>query len=139
MCFCGLNCCKDCQLKDKCGGCDVCHAHPFGGDCVAEKVGKDGFASFKKEIVKEINELNINGLHVDDMNLLIGSYVNLEYTLPNGNKVKYLKDNNIYLANQIEQANNKLCFGVVADESFILVCEYGLNGSNPKLILYKNR
>ena len=35
-----------------------------------------------------------------------------------------------------------LVFGrirVVADEKFILVCEYGCNGADPEIVLYKRR
>lgn len=31
------------------------------------------------------------------------------------------------------------CYGVVADERFILVCEYGCNGADPEIIVYKRR
>ena len=38
---------------------------------------------------------------VEKLNALVGSYVNLEYPLPNGAKVKLLDDNVTYLGNQI--------------------------------------
>ena len=31
------------------------------------------------------------------------------------------------------------CFGLVANMNFLLVSEYGANGANPELILYKKR
>ena len=36
---------------------------------------------------------------------LYGAYVNLEYTLSNGEKIKLLDDTKIYLGNQVEKAN----------------------------------
>jgi len=76
------------------------------------------------------------GLAVADLNLLTGSYVNLPYPLANGSTVQFLKDNDIYLGNQVEQANSYRCYGVVANEDYILICEYGCNGSDPKIVLY---
>lgn len=45
------------------------------------------FEEFKQQLIKEINELHIDGLpKVEKLNALVGKYVNLEYTLPNGKK-----------------------------------------------------
>ncbi len=41
------------------------------------------------QLINEINDLHIDGLpRVDKLNALVGKYVNLEYTLPNGQKSK---------------------------------------------------
>ena len=87
----------------------------------------------------EINALRLPGLSVDDLNLLNGSYVNLEYPLPNGMTVRLLDDRNIYWGNQIEIPGSERCWGVVAGESFLLVCTYGCGGSDPQLIQYRKR
>lgn len=71
------------------------------------------------------------------MELLNGFFVNLEYTLPNGQLVKFLKDNNVYLGNQIEIPKSDRCYGLVADEQYLLVCEYGCEGADPEIVLYK--
>ena len=76
---------------------------------------------------------------MDDLNLLTGAYVNLEYPLSNGTTVKFLSDKDIYLGNQIERQDSERCYGVVANEDFILICEYGCNGSDPEIVLYKRR
>ena len=51
--------------------------------------------------------------------------------------------NTIYLGNQVESEFNNgeiiRCFGILANMSFILVSEYGANGDNPELIIYKKR
>ncbi len=40
-----------------------------------------------KQLIKEINELHIDGLKKKKkLNALVGKYVNLEYTLPNGKR-----------------------------------------------------
>ena len=45
--------------------------------------------------------MHIDGLpRVEKLNALVGKYVNLEYTLPNGQKVKFLDDQKTYLGNQ---------------------------------------
>ena len=47
------------------------------------------FEAFKQQLIKEINDLAIEGLpKIDRLNALVGKYVNLEYRLPNGQKVK---------------------------------------------------
>ena len=80
---------------------------------------------------------------ISDLNPLNGSFVNLEYLLPNGKKVKFLDDNDIYLGNQVQNEFNDgeiiRCFGILANMDFILVSEYGPNGDNPELIIYKKR
>ena len=66
--------------------------------------------------------------------------MNLEYTLPNGNKVKFLDDADMYLGSQLEcEFGPGRCFGLVANMNFLLVCTYEENGENPELILYKQR
>lgn len=137
MTYCGKDCCRDCGRLAECGGCKACKGHPFGGSCIAER--NADFSSLKKSLIDEINALKIEGLTVSDLFLLNGGYVNLEYPLGNGTAVKFLKDENVYLGNQIEKSNSDRCYGVVADEAFILVCEYGCNGTQPQLLLYKHR
>ena len=73
------------------------------------------------------------------LNALVGGYVNLEYTLPGGQKVKFLDDGTTYLGNQLESESGGRCFGVLANRDFILICTYEAEGANPELILYKKR
>jgi len=135
MTFCGEECCKNCSRLAECGGCEKCKGHPFGGSCIAER--NTDFKELKVKIIDQINSLGLKNLEVDDLNLLTGNYVNLEYTLSTGSKVRFLNDSDIYLGNQIEIPGSERCLGVVANEDFILVCEYGCNGADPELILYK--
>ena len=65
--------------------------------------------------------------------------MNLEYSLPSGEKVRLLDDKNIYLGCQIEFADLGVCYGVMADTGFILICSYGLDGSDPEIVMYKRR
>ena len=141
--ICGMDCCSTCAQKDACGGCVQTGGHPFGGSCIAaecvEKGGREALLRFKAALIEEINALDIPGLAVSDMNLLIGAYVNLEYTLANGARVKLLRDDRVYWGNQVEIPGNPRCYGLVADESILLVCTYGCGGSDPEIVLYKKR
>lgn len=96
---------------------------------------------FKQQLIKEINELHIEGLpRVEKLNALVGKYVNLEYMLPNGNSVKILDDSKTYLGNQLEsEFGGERYFGVIGDVGFLLVCTYDKDGLNPELVLYKKR
>lgn len=96
---------------------------------------------FKQNIIDEFNGLNIPGMpKVKNLNALAGRFVNLEYTLPNGEKVKFLDDNSVYLGNQLEcEFDSETCFGIIAGPDFLLVCTYGENGENPELVTYKKR
>jgi transcriptional regulator with XRE-family HTH domain len=96
------------------------------------------FDAFKKQLIEEINDLNIEGMpKLESLSALVGAYVNLEYPLPSGMKAKFLDDNVTYLGNQLEVDNR--CFGIVANAEIILICTYGVEGANPELILFKRR
>lgn len=102
---------------------------------------KGQFEEFKQQLIKEINELHIEGLpKVEKLNALVGKYVNLEYILPNGQLVKFLDDQKTYLGNQLEsEFGGERCFGVIANMDFLLVCTYEKDGLNPEVVLYKKR
>lgn len=107
----------------------------------ADLGGEEKFNEFKMQIIDEFNALHIEGMpKVDKLNALIGSFVNLEYELPNGKTVKFLDDNMTYLGNQFECVfGGNRCFGIVANMDFLLVCTYEENGANPELVIYKKR
>jgi hypothetical protein len=142
MTLCGANC-GECGFKENCRGCEPTGGRPFGGECVAAEYikagGREKYAEFKSALLGEINSLlGSNGLPLaDGLCELAGFYVNLAYPLPSGETIKLLDDKKIYLGAQIECGD--LCFGVIADTTFILVCSYSLNGSEPELLLYKKR
>ena len=147
--ICGAEC-NGCKYgeNNKCKGSSVTNGCPFGRQCFVAKYiltgGKENYELFKKQLVEEVNNLNIPGMpKIEDLNPLNGSFVNLEYTLPNGQKIKFLDDNDIYLGNQVESEFNDgeivKCFGILANMEFIIESEYGTNGENPDLIVYKKR
>ena len=107
-----------------------------------EELSDNGqFETFKKQLIEEINALHIEGMpELKTLNALVGSFVNLEYSLPSGQIVKFLDDGTTYLGNQLEsEFGGDRCFGVLANMDFILICTYEADGANPELTLYKKR
>lgn len=145
--ICGVNC-EECDFKKKCKGCVNTNGCPFGKKCFIanyiEVGGMENYELLKSKLIDELNSLNIEGISkINELFPLNGSFVNLEYTLPNGKKVKFLDDEEIYLGNEVECEFNdgevKKCFGIICNMNFLLVCEYDEGGVNPKLIIYKRR
>ena len=103
--------------------------------------GEEGFERFQQQLMAEFNALGIDGMpEVTGLNVLSGSYINLEYTLPSGEKVKLLNDNATYLGNQLPCLyGGSRCFGLAANMQFLLVCTYGPFGEEPELVVYKRR
>lgn len=103
--------------------------------------GEEGFERFQQQLIAEFNALGIEGMpEVTGLNVLSGSYINLEYPLPSGEKVKLLDDNATYLGNQLPCLyGGSRCFGLAANMQFLLVCTYGPFGEEPELVVYKRR
>ena len=103
--------------------------------------GKEKLEEFKTQLIQEFNALlQIEGLpKVENLNVLSGEFINMEYTLPNGEKVKFLDDKQTYLGSQLESEYSGRCFGIAANMEFLLVCSYGENGEDPELVIYKKR
>lgn len=92
----------------------------------------------KEQLLTEIQKLGIKEFDkLNSLNLLDGSYLNLEVELLNGIKAKLLDDNKKYYANQIDIENSDKCYGVAADEHFIVVYKYGCDGADAELIQIK--
>ena len=141
--ICGIDC-SVCGFKDKCNGCLETDGHPFGGECIAAECfksgGKNCFIAYKNRLIDEFNSLGIADMPtITTLCQLSGAYVNSEYALPNGEKVKLLDDTKIYLGYQVKKAHSDRYYGLVADDDYMLVCEYGCNGSDPEIIVYKKR
>lgn len=142
--LCGADCAA-CPLKTTCRGCAATCGRPFGGTCVAaetiKRSGKQAYAAFKEKLLAECNALlAANGLgQAKTLYELSGAFVNLALPLPSGEAVRFLNDNNVYLGAQIEQEGTNRCIGVLADAKFILLCSYGANAADPRLIAYQRR
>ncbi len=107
----------------------------------AELGGDENFKEFKEQLIRDFNDLRIEGMpEVKTLNFLVGGYINMEYTLPNGEKVKFLDNKQTYLGSQLEsKLGDGRCFGIAANMEFLLVCSYGENGEDPELVIYKKR
>lgn len=147
--ICGADC-SNCGYgkNNNCKGCMKTKGCPFGKQCFVAKYiitgGMKNYEIFKNQLITEINELNIPGMpKIKELKPLNGAFVNLRYPIPNGEYVRLLNDNEIYLGNQVECEFNDdsiiRCFGILANMEFILISEYGLNGDNPEIIIYKKR
>ena len=141
--ICGIDC-SGCSFYANCKGCIETGGQPFGGECIAAECYKRGgescFNAYKARLIEEFNFLKITDMPIiTTLCQLSGAYINLEYTLSNGIKVKLLDDTKIYLGYQVEKANSDRCYGLAADNNYLLVCEYGCNGANPEIIVYKKR
>lgn len=148
--ICGVDCTK-CQLQDTCAGCTETQGQPFGGKCIlATCCQKRGFSSCqscleqpcqeKQQLIQTFNQLSIQDMpEVTELYPLQGALINLEYTLANGQKIKLLEDQKIYLANQLHKKDSDICYGLAADENYLLVCEYSAGGSDAAIILYQKR
>ena len=102
--------------------------------------GVEKFEEFKSKLVDEINLLlKGEGLpRVENLNVLSGEFINMEYTLPNGDVAKFLDDRATYLGSQLE-GEAGVCYGIAANMEFILICSYEENGENPQIVIYKKR
>lgn len=140
--YCGAYC-DGCNFSENCLGCEATCGSPFGGKCIAaEKIKAEGIEAYRE--YKDGLKAKINGAlralslpETEELFELAGFFVNLEYSLPNGEKVKFLDDKNVYLGTQIELPDEGRCCGAVAGEDFILICTYSENGADPELLMYK--
>ena len=93
----------------------------------------------KKVYIEEVNALGIKGLHIENLFVLQGSFINKEYNL-HGNSMFLLDNNATYWGTQVEKPDTEgRCFGIACDEKYILVSEYGKDGSNPEIVMLKKR
>lgn len=144
--ICGINC-DECSFKNGCKGCTETNGCPGGKPCmIAQYItlgGMDAYQEFKKTLIDEINGLKIPGMNpIDTLYPLVGRFVNLEYPLPGGQTAKLLDDDEMYLGAQTTCCfadDTDKCFGVIANAAFLLVCQYGENGTNPEILLFKKR
>ncbi|MCI8390876.1 MAG: DUF3795 domain-containing protein [Roseburia sp.] len=138
--ICGVDCSK-CEWKNGCSGCAETDGCPFGGTCVVARClqkKEQTLKEFEKKLIAAFNALQIEDMdEVTELNALPGFLINLAYTLPGGDKVKFWDEQRVYLGNQLCKHGSDNCYGLVADEQYLMVCEYGENGSNPALVVFQ--
>lgn len=94
----------------------------------------------KQKFIDEVNALNIPDMPViDNLFVLQGSFINLEYKL-NGNTFSILDNDKSYWGNQVEKQNSDgRCYGIACDEKYILISEYGKDGADAEIVVLKRR
>lgn len=91
----------------------------------------------KQLLIAEFNKLGIEGMpEVTELHEYEGSFVNLEYTLPNGTAAKFWEDSKTYFILEIPKTDDR-CFGLIGGEHYLMVCEYGRDGENPEILVFK--
>ena len=138
--LCGLDC-SQCEWGCSCKGCEATGGKPFGGSCVlAEQCrkGPTAWEAWRASLIQAFNDLHIPDMGpVTSLEALAGSYINLEYTLPGGQKVKLWDDDRVYLGYQLHKSGSERCYGLTADETYLMVAEYGEGGSEAELVVFK--
>ena len=92
--------CANCQWNSTCPGCsdEKCFIARY-----IKKDGREAYEEFKRTVIDEINSLDIPGMpKINELYALVGNFVNLEYPLHSGQKVRFLDNNSMYLGNQVE-------------------------------------
>lgn len=99
-----------------------------------------GVCALKRQAIAEFNALSIPDMdEVTDLYALVGSLINVQYTAPGGEQFRLWDDSRIYLGNQLPKKNSDRCYGLTADERYLLVCEYGEGGSDVEIVVFARR
>ena len=92
----------------------------------------------KNRLIKEFNNLGIADMEeVKELYEGKGDFVNLDFPLPCGKSVKLWEGDKTYYINQLEKKGSTRCYGLTADEKYLLVCEYGDGGSDAEIVVFK--
>ena len=138
--ICGADC-QGCPMSADCSGCRESNGHPFGEKCMVASCcerGEGALCKLKEPLLAAFNGLQIPDMpQVTDLYALRGAFINMPFSLPSGECVKFWNDNKIYLGNQLPKGDTDRCYGIAADETHLMVCEYGENGADPQLVLFK--
>lgn len=138
--ICGIDC-AGCGFSGTCAGCTETGGRPFGVECAIAaccRKGEDALEKCKGRLIAAFNELNIPDMEeVAELNALKGSFINIEYTLPNGQAVKLWDDNGIYFGNQLHKKGSDRCYGIAADGKYLMVAEYGDMGADAEIVVFK--
>ncbi len=146
--ICGLDCSTCGGLENGCKGCTATGGKPYGGDCIlarcAANKGCDSCSfedcKMKNQLIAEFNALGIDDLpEITQLWALKGSMVNIAYPLPNGETAKFWDDSRVIFGNQVEKPNSDRCYGLAADENYLMVSEYGCDGADARIVVFKRR
>lgn len=138
--ICGVDC-TGCGLREGCGGCAETKGRPFGGACLVAdrlKEGTPALCAFQEKLMGAFNALSIQDMdELRQLHALKGSLVNLTYTLPNGQAVQFWEDNKIYLGGQLAKKGSNLWYGMIADETHLMVSQYRGYGEEAEIVVFQ--
>lgn len=124
--------CTKCNLNGNCVLYECCKGQK--GDF------KDNIDNYKRQAMKEFNGLHIEGMpRVTELYALTSSSMNIEYGVPSGDRIKFLKVNNVYLGCELPKMGTDRIFGIICDNDYLLVSEYGMDRDDAEIIIYKKR
>ena len=138
--ICGADC-TGCAFRTNCAGCAASDGHPFGEKCLVAaycQKGENAYSLLKEGLIAAFNALHIPDMApVTQLHPLPCFFVNLRYPLPGGETVQLWDDRKICLGNQLHKAGSDRCYGLAADEHYLMVSEYGDMGSDPEIVVFK--
>ncbi len=76
-------------------------------------------------------------MEVAELHALPGGYINLLCKLPNGEMAKVLDDDRTYYGAEVCKRGSDRCYGLAVDETQLLVYEYGAEGADAELVVWK--
>ena len=137
--ICGIDCTK-CGLSSTCNGCMETNGRPFGAECMAAlclEKGEKELCESERNLIAAFRALNIEDMEeITELHALKGSLINLEYTLPNEQIIRFWNDDKIYLGNQLSKKGSDRYYGMIADENYLMVSEYSGSGSDAELVAF---
>ena len=146
--ICGADCAA-CMLKSSCGGCMETGGRPFGGSCVLAQCCKHkekaqcsdcggNACDLRMRLIDQFNGLGIADMEeITGLYALKGAFINLTYALPGGMPARFWDDNGIYLGNQVAKQGSDRCYGLAANEKYLMVCEYAAGGCDAEIVVFK--
>lgn len=92
----------------------------------------------KEDLIRQFNALGIPDMEeITELYELRGDFINLEYRLPSGQRVRLWDDETIYYGAEVCKRNSDRCYGLTADDTYLLVCEYGEGGADAEIVVLK--
>ncbi len=92
----------------------------------------------KEELIRRFRALGIDDMaEITQLHELRGDFINLTYTLPGGQTVQLWDDDKMYYGTEVCRIGSDRCYGLVADERYLLVCEYGSGGSDAEIVVFQ--
>lgn len=144
--ICGADC-SACMLRKSCPGCAATKGHPFGKECLLAVCTKEkqqescancGACSLRNDLIGQFNSLGIADMEpITALYALKGSFINMTYKLPGGQPARFWDDDKIYLGCQTGKLGSSRCYGLAADEKYLMVCEYNPDGTGAEIVEFR--